>query len=235
MEKSRLRRPFAIPVIPTPASCRYRCNQWTATFHYNGERAKSSADCGRHDAIADQCDVRACLHGDPDAYGGLIRRHQQSVGSLLWRFTHDRLEHEILVHDVFVEAYFSLRTYRATGAFRSWLLTIATRVGYGLWKQRARTRRRNVVSIDRIPEPPAAGVEPRPEEALDLLGQALARLAPLDRMVLTLLYLEEMSVAEVATLTGWSRTLVKVQAHRARGRLLAAPTAQAMPGAFGFQ
>ena len=192
-------------------------------------------EAGRHDAIADQCDVRACLHGDPDAYGGLIRRHQQSVGSLLWRFTHDRLEHEILVHDVFVEAYFSLRTYRATGAFRSWLLTIVTRVGYGLWKQRARTRRRNVVSIDRIPEPPAAGVEPRPEEALDLLGQALARLAPLDRMVLTLLYLEEMSVAEVATLTGWSRTLVKVQAHRARGRLLAAPTAQAMPGAFGFQ
>lgn len=176
-------------------------------------------DAGHNDAVTDRCDVRACLEGDRDAYGRLVRRHQQSVGSLLWRFTHDRLEHESLVHDAFVEAYFSLRTYRSTGSFRSWLLTIATRVGYRLWKQRARTRRRKVISLDGIPEPPAHGVVPRPEDALDLLGQALARLAPRDRMVLTLLYLEEMSVAKVATLTGWSRTLVKVQAHRARGRL----------------
>ncbi|MCX7429463.1 MAG: RNA polymerase sigma factor [Planctomycetia bacterium] len=181
--------------------------------------SSGNEDARHNDAITDRCDVRACLHGDRDAYSRLVRRHQQSVGSLLWRFTHDRLEHESLVHDAFVEAYFSLRTYRSTGSFRSWLLTIATRVGYGLWKQRARTRRRNVVSLDGIPEPAADGVEPRPEDACDLLGQALARLAPRDCMVLTLLYLEEMSVAEVATLTGWSRTLVKVQAHRARGRL----------------
>ena len=181
--------------------------------------ASGGEDASRNDAVADGCEVRACLHGDQDAYGRLVRRHQQSVGSLLWRFTHDRLEHESLVHDAFVEAYFSLGTYRSTGSFRSWLLTIATRVGYGLWKQRARTRRRNVISLDGIPEPPAYGGEPRPEEALALLSQALACLSPRDRMVLTLLYLEEMSVAEVATLTGWSRTLVKVQAHRARGRL----------------
>jgi DNA-directed RNA polymerase specialized sigma24 family protein len=36
---------------------------------------------------------------------------------------------------------------------------------------------------------------------------------------MTLTYLEGKTVAEIATLTGWSKTLVKVQAHRARRRL----------------
>jgi DNA-directed RNA polymerase specialized sigma24 family protein len=38
-------------------------------------------------------------------------------------------------------------------------------------------------------------------------------------MVLTLLYVEELSVAQTAEETGWSRTMVKVQAHRARKKL----------------
>jgi RNA polymerase sigma-70 factor (ECF subfamily) len=37
--------------------------------------------------------------------------------------------------------------------------------------------------------------------------------------VLTLIYLEGCTSAEAAELTGWSRTMVKVQAHRARARL----------------
>ena len=37
--------------------------------------------------------------------------------------------------------------------------------------------------------------------------------------MLTLMYLEELSIADVAERTGWSQTMVKVQAHRARKKL----------------
>ena len=47
----------------------------------------------------------------------------------------------------------------------------------------------------------------------------LARLPPRDRLVLTLIYLDGCSVAEAAELTGWSQTMTKVQAHRARKKL----------------
>jgi len=33
------------------------------------------------------------------------------------------------------------------------------------------------------------------------------------------MYLEELSVDQIADRTGWSKTMVKVQAHRARKRL----------------
>ncbi len=54
---------------------------------------------------------------------------------------------------------------------------------------------------------------------MEEVAVALEQLAPRDRLVLTLLYLESRSVAEAADLAGWSETMVKVQAHRARKRL----------------
>jgi DNA-directed RNA polymerase specialized sigma24 family protein len=46
-------------------------------------------------------------------------------------------------------------------------------------------------------------------------------LTPPEPALLTWLELEQKSAAEVAALTGWSRTLVRVKAFRARRRLAA--------------
>ena len=55
--------------------------------------------------------------------------------------------------------------------------------------------------------------------ARELVDALLAKLPPKDRLVLTLLDIDDRSVAEVSAITGWSRTLVKVRAFRARRRL----------------
>jgi RNA polymerase sigma-70 factor (ECF subfamily) len=50
----------------------------------------------------------------------------------------------------------------------------------------------------------------------DLVSKLLTRLGPEDRVVLTLLEMDGMSVRDVADLTGWSVAKVKIRAHRAR-------------------
>ncbi len=50
----------------------------------------------------------------------------------------------------------------------------------------------------------------------DLAHKLLAQLSADDRLVLTLLEVEEFSVAEIAEVTAWSVAKVKVRAHRAR-------------------
>jgi hypothetical protein len=40
----------------------------------------------------------------------------------------------------FVEAFFSLKSYRGEGAFLHWLNKIATRVGYRFWKQQSKAK-----------------------------------------------------------------------------------------------
>jgi RNA polymerase sigma-70 factor (ECF subfamily) len=69
----------------------------------------------------------------------------------------------------------------------------------------------------------AAGSTSRDAESAvisrDLANKLLARLSADDRIVLTLLDAEELSVAEIAVVMGWKVSKVKVRAHRARQSL----------------
>lgn len=164
----------------------------------------------------DPADVRGALQGDGEAYARIVRRHQRGVTARLWRFTRERDTLEELVHKTFVEAWLGLRGFRGEAPFEHWLHRIAVRTGYGHWRERRTDRERRGSplsgSLDlAAPEDPA--------QAGAVLHDLLGRLPPRDRLVLTLLSVEGHSVAETAALTGWSRALVKVQAHRARARL----------------
>lgn len=168
----------------------------------------------------DWLDAQASLRGDGEAYARIVRRHQDTVAAWLWRFTRDRRTCEELAQDTFVEAYFSLRSFRGRSPLVHWLRKIATRVGYRHWK--TQKRRGTLVALDAVAEPPASHDDAAGSaEAAERLRAVLAELPPRDRLVLTLMYLEGCSVAEAADLTGWSQTLVKVQAHRARKKLKA--------------
>ena len=170
----------------------------------------------------DLSDIRATLAGDGEAYSRLICRHQNEISTRMWRFSRDRRELEELVHDVFVEAYVSLKSFKAKAPFSHWLNRIATRVGYRFWKKQKRRGQREAPLQDwdqLLQSDPQAPWEPR--EAAEMVHSLLAQLRPRDRLVLTLMYLEELSINEIAEQTGWSKTMVKVQVHRARKRLKA--------------
>jgi RNA polymerase sigma-70 factor (ECF subfamily) len=55
--------------------------------------------------------------------------------------------------------------------------------------------------------------------AADLADRVLDALSPDDRLVLTMIDGEDAPVKEVAEMTGWSESKVKVQAFRARRRM----------------
>lgn len=168
---------------------------------------------------ADWTDIAATLDGDGQAYARLVRRYQDQITAQMWRLSRQRNDCEQLVHEVFVEAYVSLKQFKGRAPFLHWLRKIATRVGYRYWKQQARARRQAAVALqDWHRSVPAAEVGAA-EETAALVHGLLAKLPPRDRLVLTLIYLEECSVAEAAERSGWSQTMVKVQAHRARKKL----------------
>jgi len=164
--------------------------------------------------------IRQSRQGDSDAYRRLIEKHQEHVGAILWRFSRDRLVHEELVQDVFVEAYLSLKSYRAKAPFAHWLARIATRVGYRYWKQTARVQQAEPFSLEQWDRVAGSGDQQvEATEAAELMHSLMAQLPPRDRLVLTLRYLEGCDVAQTAQRTGWTKTMVKVQSLRARSKL----------------
>lgn len=165
--------------------------------------------------------VDAALRGDENAYAELIARYQATIARQMVRFSRDPGIIEELTHEAFVQAYLSLKSYRGSAPFIHWLRKVAVRVGYRYWKKRDKERERTAPLTDFIGE-----IEAFEQDRLDnatrareLLGDLLQYLSPRDRLVLTLLYWDGYSMAEAAHLAGWSVSMVKVQAHRARNRL----------------
>ena len=208
---------------PTPAPPRLPDIKAALAF-FEGFVAKTSsaaqAEAARDGTAIDaqfQSELRSSLNGDGDAYARIIRRYQDLLARRMFRFSRNPAEVEELVHDVFVEAYFSLRHYRAEAPFEHWLQGIATRVGYRFWKRRRIDRERRAALEKQERSRPKS--QPPDADASGTLAQLMEQLPPRDRLVVTLLYLEERSVAEAARMAGWSQTMIKVQAFRARGKL----------------
>jgi len=165
-------------------------------------------------------DIRKSLDGDEDAYKSLIRRHQQRISAMMWRFSRDKLIHEELVQDVFVETYLSLPTYKCKSPFRHWLARIATNTGYRYWKNRDKQEKIKTVSLaDWDQKKLLTSDDISSQQAADYLHQLLEMLPPRDRLVLTLRYLQRNSIKETARLTRWSGSMVKVQTWRATNKL----------------
>jgi RNA polymerase sigma-70 factor (ECF subfamily) len=178
----------------------------------------------------DESLVEAVRDGDDSAFEQIFERHRRRIARMVGRFFNrpDRVE-EIL-QDVFSKVYFALDDYSSDRdpAFGAWLSRVAINCCYD---ELRRARRRPEGSISDIASEDivwlstrtAAGSTSRDAESAvisrDLANKLLARLSPDDRIVLTLLDAEELSVAEIAVVMGWKVSKVKVRAHRARQSL----------------
>jgi RNA polymerase sigma-70 factor (ECF subfamily) len=165
--------------------------------------------------------------GDEAAFEQLFARHRRMVARLAARFFYRREEIEEIIQESFAAAYFALPSYQGgrEHSFTAWLSRITVRACYN---QMRRARGRSETSLTeeealRLKEALRdESLESDVEGALisrDLASKLLARLGPDERLVLLLLNIAELSVAEIAELTGWSISKVKMRAHRARNAL----------------
>lgn len=189
--------------------------------HAAADNAFETSDAGSRpvEQDSDQALIASSLDRNERSFARLIERYESGAASVLWHFTRDPAVLDELVQDTFVEVYFSLGRFRAGAPFLPWLRAIATRVGYGYWRrQRRESARRGALDVwHRESPPPSAPHEAR--ELAEYVYGLLALLGPKDRLVLTLQYFEGCTMQEIAKRMGWSVSLVKVRAFRARKRL----------------
>jgi RNA polymerase sigma-70 factor (ECF subfamily) len=156
--------------------------------------------------------IASSRKGDSDAFGELVRLHQQRVFRLAGRFFRRREDVEEAAQETFLQAWKKLDTYKAKAPFEHWLTRVCLNCCYG----RLRRQRPDDLPLepDRDTPAPAANVDARLE-----VERLLRTLSPQDRFVLLLLDGEGWSAAEIAERLGWTRVNVKVRAHRARKKL----------------
>jgi RNA polymerase sigma-70 factor (ECF subfamily) len=164
--------------------------------------------------------IKATISGDNEAFSELVRRYKQKIFRLAARFVRDNDDLDDICQEAFIKAYENLKKFRGDAPFEHWMTKIAVNVCYDMLRKQS--RRRDDVPFDSVAfsigEPQSSGSSSG-DEAWHVVKSALTKLRPEDRMVITLLNLEEKSVRETAALTGWSEANVKVRAFRARNEL----------------
>jgi RNA polymerase sigma factor (sigma-70 family) len=164
-----------------------------------------------------------CQLGEPEAFDDLIARWHGPLWSFVRRLAgEDELAHDTL-QDVWLRVLRGIASLRDGARLRAWLFGIARRAVM----DRLRRKYRDAWIVDDDVDALAAEDDswPSPRD-LDALQDRLTRLPIAERELLTLFYLRELSLAELAEVLAIPVGTVKSRLFRARALLREQLTAQ---------
>lgn len=160
----------------------------------------------------------AAQAGDLAAFNQLVERHQTTVYNVCRRMVGEAAADDA-TQETFFAAYRSIKTFRG-GAFRGWLLRIASNQCYDQLRQRQR-RPTEVLEDDA----PIIDPNPLPEraalnaETVASLERAIAQLPPEQRLCVLLIDVQGLDYDEAAQAMEVNLGTVKSRLSRARARL----------------
>lgn len=166
--------------------------------------------------------------GNTEAFGYFVRQYQRKITRVAYRLLRDVGEADCAAQESFLRAWQNIDEFREGSTFETWL----TRICINWCKDRLK-RRRLVLYFHQAEEP--AGEtgprdttphpEPSPErraqsrEIRERLRDAMEDLSPRQKAVFTLKHFEELSIPEIAELTGLDAGTVKSHLFRASAKI----------------
>ena len=169
--------------------------------------------------------IELALAGEENAFEQIFTRYKKLVAIIASRYFHQSHQIEEVIQIVFVKAFFELGDFRGNHGFSlpSWLGRITTNVCLNTLRSQKRKPENSYsdLSCDEIEYLRAEDKDgnKNAESTLinrDLAEKLLSRLAVGDRVILQMMYSEDMSVKEIAEVTGQSKANIKIRAFRAR-------------------
>jgi RNA polymerase sigma-70 factor (ECF subfamily) len=168
--------------------------------------------------------------GDEDAFAEIVRRYGPRVFRFASRFFRQRSLVEEAAQEVFLKAFTQLGSYEGRGSMEGWLTRITTNTCLNILRS---AKRRPELTVSDLTEDESTWLDSKLADvaterhqsherslvAADLAGRVLETMSPDDQLVLTMIDGEDAPVKEVAAVTGWSESKVKVQAFRARRKM----------------
>ena len=170
--------------------------------------------------MTDDLLIKMVRAGKPEAYRALVERYQDMVYNLCFKILLDEDEAKDAAQETFIKAYQALGSFRAESKFSTWIYRIASNMALGKARRKKRSaplEEAHYLSSDEQTDDQHNNMNQ--EERSRYLHLALAQLDENDRLLLSLYYLDELSMEETAEISGLDKNTVKVRMHRARKKL----------------
>jgi RNA polymerase sigma-70 factor, ECF subfamily len=165
--------------------------------------------------------VEAALTGQPGAFERLVREHQVLCWRIIIRMVRNPEDARDLCQDTFLRVHRCLHQYRYESGLKSWI----GRIAYSIALRYLERKRIPLVEpcggdsstlIENVPGEFDLEAACADEEAVRHLHLAIETLPPLQRTLLALYYLEELSISEISAITGEASGTIKSHLFRSR-------------------
>jgi RNA polymerase sigma factor (sigma-70 family) len=162
--------------------------------------------------------IERILRGEATAFKELVERHKDYAFTVALRILNNRQEAEEAAQDAFVRAYNALATFNRDAKFSTWLYRIVVNCALTV-QQKRKMKTEDLDNAKILRGGTDASDALKQKEQRHFIERALKLLSPDDVTMITLFYLKENSLEEIAESIGIETNTVKVKLHRARKRL----------------
>lgn len=163
--------------------------------------------------------ITKVLNGQTERFGVLIDHYKHLVFTLVFRVLKNENDAKDISQEVFIKAYQNLGKFKGDAKFSTWISSIAFRQAIDFKKK---NERNNKVDFNRIDERSTENSfhhESEYKERQELITGALNTLKPMDSIIVTLYYLDEMSLQEISAVVNISVNNLKARLFKARKSL----------------
>jgi RNA polymerase sigma factor (sigma-70 family) len=165
--------------------------------------------------------------GDKDAFRLLVERYQQMVGHIAKKMVADEWVAHELAQEAILQAYLSLNHLRDASRFKSWLYGITLNICRSYLHDQKMdmlsletimggVRSDIIINFDNTVDPQTIA---EAHELHRLVLSAIDELSSKDKEATLLFYYEQLTLQEIAALSGVSVGAIKGRLHRARKQL----------------
>ena len=169
----------------------------------------------------DEIFVNRCLEGDQAAFDFLVNKYKEVVHAYAYHKVGDYQDAQDIAQEVFIKAYSKLAQLKWPHRFQSWLYTIVSNE-CKMWRRSHSKEREQEVSWEDVPVETLNEIAVRnhSDEDIELTVKSAMETLPGDnQLALSLYYMSDLSVKEIASFMGVSPNTVKGKLHRARKQL----------------
>ena len=163
--------------------------------------------------------IERILSGDKSGYRDLANRHKDYAFTVAYKIAGTREDAEEIAQDAFIQAFQALPTFNQEAKFTTWFYRIVFNAAL-MFKRKNRIRAEDI-ELSHSAQYVTADTDKNLKitEQQQYIQKAFNHLSPDDVTIITLFYLKEQSLEEIAKVVGISAETAKVKLCRARKRL----------------
>lgn len=164
--------------------------------------------------------IARARRGDADAFEQLVVAYREQVFRLALRMCGSEADADEVAQEAFLSAWKALPNFRGESQFSTWLYQLTTHAAIDLMRR----EKRQIAAAD-ITEVSAAAPAPSPQqqaeqsEQREIVRDAILQLAPEQREVVVLRFMEELSYEEIGAVLKLPSGTVKSRLNRAKAQL----------------